>query len=524
MSDWYTERRQNLQLDELRDQMAATAYEASNLRTRLSQVQGSMETRLQRLTTAFDAFVELSDIRFDLIGFADAAEVRRHAGQVLSALASGETPPAAGRDVPAYWLGPAVEAVRSLIADAPDEAVLAEALQRDEFRTSIFLCLALAALGRRNEVRAQWLDTAFGKVADDGTVTRVQRALWTTAARGGFGIEGLTAVVTRLKVPGTAAAQRWATPVMERVARVLVNGPAFPEIATHSKARADLSRLRTAVAAIAGDTSVLEPDGDLAYVPGDKPDPDSTSAVLRLLISEGSVAERGALARVAELRTQITGGTATGVGAIDDPAGAIDKLLMADLRNTDEPHLAATALRVVSAGVLADAEALAQTARTLSPGTVSKEIEWRPVILSSDGPDRQSLAAAEAAISATVQPLSVRELGGPVAIAAAGLVVAVAFGLLLHSFWTVVGLVIIATAGYNYAKARKKHSAEQADAAQRIERLRKQADQTAAELAEYQAGHRDRVAAVTAELEELQKLRAQCEPAKSGTAVGRSTA
>ncbi len=79
MNDWYTENRQNRALDELRDQMAAAASEASTMRFRLSQIQGGMETRLQRLTTAFDAFVELSDIRFDLIGYADAAEARRYA-------------------------------------------------------------------------------------------------------------------------------------------------------------------------------------------------------------------------------------------------------------------------------------------------------------------------------------------------------------------------------------------------------------------------------------------------------------
>lgn len=504
MNDWYTERRQNLQLDELRDQMASASYEASTLRTRLSQVQGSMETRLQRLTTAFDAFAELSDIRFDLIGFADAAEVRRHAGQVLSALASGETPPPAGRDVAKYWLGPATEAVRGLVTDAPDDAALAEALKRDEFRTSIFLCLALAALGRRNEVQAQWLETAFGKLADDGIVTRVQRALWTTAARGGFGVEGLTAIITRLKVPSTAAPQRWAVPVKDRVARVDPVGPNFKEISNQTKARAELSQLRTAVEAVTGDTSVLEPDRELAYVAGDKPDPDSTSAVLRQLISEGSEPERPALARVAELRAQISAGAEGGSGAIDDPAGAIDKLLGSDLRTTDEPHLAVTALRVVASGVLADAEVLAQTASLPSPGQVSREIEWRQVTLQTDGPEPLSLAKAEADITATVQPLTIQDLAGPVAIGAVGVVVAVGLGL-VHPFWIVVGLVILAAGGYRYWQARKKRSEEQGDTVRRIGRLREQAEQSAAELTTYRLGDSKRVAEVGADLEELRK-------------------
>lgn len=504
MNDYYTDSRQNRELEELRDQMAAAASDASTMRFRLSQIQGGMETRLQRLTTAFDAFVELSDIRFDLIGYADAAEVRRHAGQVLSALASDETPPAPGRDVPAYWLGPAVEAVRGLAAGTPDEGVLANAMALDERRTSIFLCLALAALGRRNEVRAQWLDTAFGKLAADGTITRAQRALWTTAARGGFGTEGADAIVTRLKVPSTAAPQRWAGHVENRAAKVAATGPSFKEIANQAKARAQLSRLRSAVEAITDDTSVLEPDRDLAYAAGDKPDPDSTSAVLRQLISEGSEPERGPLARVAELQSQVSENAPPTGGGIDDSAGSIDELLAADLGNADEPHLAVTALRVVATGVLADAEVLAQTASLSSPDKVSTELEWRPVTLLPDGPERQSLAAAEAAIASTVQPLSVRDLRGPLALGATGLVVGIGLGL-THPFWIFAGAVILATAAYGFWSARKKRAGEQADTVARIARLRKQADEGVAELAAYRAGQEDRVAAASADLDELRK-------------------
>lgn len=504
-SNWATDNAQNRALDELRDQMASVSSEASSLRFRLSQVQGSMETRLSRLTTAFDAFVQLSDIRFDLIGYADAAEVRRRAGQVMSALASGETPPAAGADVPAYWLWPAVEAVRGLAGGGNlDESMLTDAMQRDGRRTSLFLCLALASLGWRNEVRAQWLDTAFGQLAADGTVTRAQRALWTTAARGGFGIEGQNSIIARLKVPSTAATQRWAGHALARADKVKASGPAYPEIAGYSKARADLSRLRTAVEIITGDTSVLEPDRELAYAAGDKPDPDSTSALLRLLISEGSEPEQASLARIAELRRQIVQGDQTDDGAIDDSAGTVDALLQADLGNADEPHLAATALRVVAIGVAADAEVLAQTASMPTPPRVSQEIEWRTVDLLPDGPDRQSLAAAEGAIASSVQPLSAGDVKGPIAAVVAGVVVAVGLGL-THPFWIVIGIMVVAVAGYSYWKAYKKRAEEQADAAHRISRLRNEAGEAAAQFAAYKADDRDRAAAIAVDLQEIKK-------------------
>ncbi len=406
--------------------------------------------------------------------------------------------------MPGYWLGPAVEAVRGLAAGSPDEGILAKAMALDERRTSLFLCLALAALGRRNEVRTQWLDSAFGKLAADGAITRAQRALWTTAARGGFGAEGVEAIIRRLKVPSTAATQRWASHVENRAAKVATTGPAFKEIANQAKARAQLSRLRSAVEAITDDTTVLEPDGDLAYAADEKPDPDSTSAVLRKLIGEGSEPERDALARVAELQSQVSPGGEPAVGGIDDSAGTIDKLLEADLGNTDEPHLAATALRVVATGVLADAEVLAQTASLPSPYQVSTEIEWRPVTLLPDGPERQSLAAAEAAIASTAQPLSVRDLRGALALGAIALVVGIGFGL-INPYWILAAVAILAAAANSYWSARKKRAGEQAETVSRIAKLRQQADQQAAELTAYRRGDRDRAAAAAADVQELRK-------------------
>ncbi|MEV6417163.1 hypothetical protein [Kribbella sp. NPDC051718] len=506
-NNWYTDNRQNRELEELRDQMAAASSEASSLRSRLSQVQGTMETRLQRLTTAFDAFVELSDIRESLIGFADAAEVRRHAGQVLATLASGETPTRVGRDVPAYWLAPALEAIRE--PGALDEAVLTEAMKRDEVRTSTFLCLALAALGRRNEVRAEWLGTAFGELAA-GNVTRTQRALWTAAARGGFGAEGQQWIVAQLKA-GTTGTGSWAAVVKDRATGLPVSAaPPFKEFTTQFKAGADLARLRAGVEAISNDTSVLEPDGALAYAAGDKPvpdspDPDSTSALLRLLISEGSEPEREMLARVGELRAKVTNGSAPSNGTLGDSAGELGKLLEADLGKVNEPHLAATALRVVAAAVLTDAEDLAKTASLPTPAQVSKEIEWRQVTLTTDGADRLSLAKAEAEITATVQPLSAQDLRGPIGFGVVGLLVLIGLGFLVHPFWIVVGLVLIGIGGYGFWAARKKRSGEQADTVRRIGRLREQATAAGAELAAYKAGDTARLATVTSDLEEVRK-------------------
>jgi hypothetical protein len=499
-SNWYTDNRQNRELDELRTEMSQAFYEASNLRSRLSQVQGGLESRLSQLSDAFDAFVELSDIRYDLIGFADASELRRHAGQVLAALASGEQPPAPVRGVPGYWLEPAVDALRGLSADLPQEP-LGRALALDERRTATFLCLALSALGRRDLVRTVWLDTAFGAVAAEGTLTRVQRALWTTGARGGFGADGRKLIVERLQEQAKASTKSWIGLVENRTPSVKRPGPDFAEIATQADAQTRLSRLRTAVEAISGDTTVREPDRDLAYVAGE-PDPDSASAVLRLLISEGSEAEREPLARVAELRARIT--DSKGAGSIEDPAGTVEKLLSEDLRRTDEPHLTATALRAVADAVLREAEELAKTASGPSPAQVDWEFDWQHVTLLPDGPEPQSIALAETKINATAPPLTLRRLAGPVVTALIGLLIAVGLGL-MHPAWIAAGAVVIAVAAYHFQKARKRTADAQTDAADRIARLREKASQGAAELATYRAGARDRETAITADLEALRK-------------------
>lgn len=513
MTDWYTESRQNRQLQELQHEMSQAMYEASSLRSRLSQVQGGLESRLSRLATAFDAFVELSDIRYDLIGFADAAELRRHAGQVLSALASGEEPPPPVREVPGYWLGPALEALRELCTDvslpatdpaAPASSALEVALKRDARRTAVFLCLALASLGRRNQVRVEWLDSAFETLPADGTITRVQRALWTAGARGGFGVDGLNLIVGRLQAQIAGTGKNWLDAVESRANATKATGPDYVQIAAASKAQARLSRIRTAVETISGDTTVLEPDGDLAYAAGE-PDPDSTSALLRTLISEGSDAEREPLARVAGLRAKITGSTDTGHASITDPAGSVEDLLKEDLRKTDEPHLAAAALRVVAGEVLVNAEELAKTANSPSPQQVTTEIDWQQITLSADGPDAQSMATASAKISLSAPALSARNLAGPISFGAAGLLIAVGLGM-LHWFWIIVGVAVIAYAVYGFVKARKQSREAQADANARIAALREKCITAAAELAEYQSQSAHRAATISTDLDQLRKL------------------
>ncbi len=504
MSDWYTESRQNRQLEELRDEMSRAVSEASNLRSRMSQLQGGLETRLEQLTDAFDAFVELSDIRYELIGFAPAAELRRHAGQVLAALASGEQPPEQGRDVAGYWLQPATAALRTLADQATavlPEGPLSEALGLDERRTSIFLCLALAALGRRDLVQESWLHTAFGTVAPDGKVTRVQRALWTTAARGGFGAEGGNLILERLRQPLSASTKNWLEVIENRAKRQRPTGPKYPETSTQIEAQARLAQVGAAIEAIAGDTAVREPDSDLAY---GEPTPDSASAVLRMLISEGSEPEREPLVRAAELRARVTRNAITTGGSIADSAGTVEQLLAADLKQSAEPHLAATALRVIANDVLPEVEALAKTASGLTPTEVTYDVQGHRVTLRADGLEPRSMEAAAAKIESAAPPLTARALAGPLTIAIVGLAVGIGLGI-LHWFWIIVGLAIVGYAARRAWQVRATTRRAQADANALIATIRNEATEAAAGFATYKAKAPERQKAVEADLEVIRK-------------------
>src|SRR3569833_2366872 len=142
--DWWTDYRQNRRIQELQGEVeAAYSYAASRsraLQSRLSQVQGTLERRLDRLATSFDAFVELSDIRLDLAMFDREAAVRNRTRRLLTALARGAGDPAPLDldDCPGYWLKPAADGLAALVHG---EATATEQLAAAAFFLFVFFLL-----------------------------------------------------------------------------------------------------------------------------------------------------------------------------------------------------------------------------------------------------------------------------------------------------------------------------------------------------------------------------------------------
>ncbi|WP_329001609.1 hypothetical protein OHA18_01415 [Kribbella sp. NBC_00709] len=523
MTDWWRERRQNEQLEDLQSEMSYARQETSRLQSQLSRVQGGLQDRVERLTTAFDAFVELSDIRHETAGFVNAAELRRYASRVLTAMASSTELPTAGEPVAGYWLGPATDALIALHADKPDEQALSTAMGLDERRTSTFLVLALAALGQRHKVRSEWLDVAFGVPAADGTVTRVQRVLWTTAARGGVGMDGLELVVKRLQSV-TSADGAWLSRLELRG-----NAPARPRgqylkaIEEQNNASVRLSKIRDAIESIAGNTEAREPDPSLSYpeerktdrtpssaarratnesgrgsATADEPPKDSAAGMLRLLISEGSEPERETLARIAVLRGQITG-TGGKAETLDDPAGAVQAHLTDDLNVSADPHLSIAALRVVGPLVLPAVETLAEVAVRPGPAELTIESGTHTITVRPDGPDQLELSKAQTALTAAADVTTAAQRVLPIAIMGVGALVAIGLGF-VHWFWIVVGLVVIGIGANRYWSLRSAISRDKESAAGEVTSLNERSAAAAGELSAYLAGADARQATITTDL------------------------
>jgi hypothetical protein len=496
-SNWYTDNKQNRELERLSDQLAHASYETSSLRSRLAQVQGSLEKRVDKLAKAFDAFVELSDLRQELIGFADSAEVRGHAGRVLAALSSGTALPPPPREVPGYWLGPAVAVVQGLCAGEDVTAPLTEASARDERRTATFLCLALAALGRRTLVRSEWVEVAFGKVVADQAVSRVQRTLWEAAGGGALGEPGEQAMATLLQ-PALAGTDRSWTDVLATPTgagwQSLGPGWTMPKllddnrINDQAKAATQLQRLRKAVEAIASDQSVLEPavaraDAGLDRgVPGTD-EPQSLVDVLRLVIGEGSPAERDVLSRVAELRAELSG-ESPGSGSVDEAAGTFDDLLAADLKGENGAHLAAFGLRLVAPSVLAGAEELSAKASSDLPAWLEVRVGSQNVKVGRNGPEPRSLSEAEARLRVAGQPESEPWWRSGLVVLIVGLVAAVGL-FFLHWFWSVIALGV---AGFGLKSMLSERGMERemlADLETRVATLHQTSTEASQELSRY---------------------------------------
>lgn len=180
-SDYGRDKILRTQVDELAYAASSAAARSARLSSQLASLQGSLDTRLSALSAAFDAYVELGDVREQLAAYAGLAAVRRDVMAAVDALAAGRTATPVDPGEEAYWLPYATNAVIALAAGAPDPEAEAEGrrLSRD---ADLFLVTLLGALGRGGLVADRLPDLLVG----DGTLTPAQVTLWDAYLAGVF--------------------------------------------------------------------------------------------------------------------------------------------------------------------------------------------------------------------------------------------------------------------------------------------------------------------------------------------------
>ncbi|MEU6799064.1 hypothetical protein ABZ907_45860 [Nonomuraea wenchangensis] len=312
--------------------------------------------------------------------------MHRYAEALLAHLAAdGAAPPAAPvafRDVPGYWLPPAVEALVALLSGDDPLEPLSRAASRDQQRTALFLCLALAVSGQGSRIHASWLGTAFGELSLERPVTHGQRSLWLAAAHGAYGPAGKIFVLRKLDalaVQEHADAEQWIQALIPGEPAVVVppsladfpEMAEIPELARPAMAADRLARLRGRCAEI---TSARKAGPD-ARVPLDNP--------------ATHLAENEPLA---VLRSLI------GSGGPEGPMASLVSYLLDDLRPGADPQLAAIALHVAAPILRMVAEELETDSSLEPPETLTVPILGHRIHLRPEGPDRASLAVAEQSI------------------------------------------------------------------------------------------------------------------------------
>ncbi len=449
--DWWTERQQNKRLAGLEEDLSYVSASLSQarasqnrLKAELSKVSGSLEQRLNRLSAAFDAFVEISDLRVTLGLFDAHGRVRHQAKQLLAGAGIADVSDAEG-----YWLAPALIALRGVADGVVDDEALALATARDPLRTSVFHVLLTSVLGGRSTVPS--LAPALPALPEE--VPASQRAVWLLAADGFFGADGWDLARQRCAefVAGvtdgslvTALRDVAAPSAVVQVPKELDGGGSM---ANSLHACEKLAVLRTWVTeALDGYTN--EPDGE----------PDELARTsLNLLVDEGSPVELPLLARERELRAVIEG-AATAKSTWDSPVGTASELLRADI-TSDRPNRRALATRASAPVLVKVAEDLAETARVEAPASLEVRTRFGRVTITPAGPDSTSMRKALELAERSGQVDSKRR---EVAIGAAVVgVIFLVIGLLAGWGWLFVAAAALGTAGYQWLAAGK----EQRDAA-----------------------------------------------------------
>lgn len=374
---------------------ATSAYgEASRLRSQLTRLQGGVENKVDRLTAAFEAFVELSDIRADMTAYADAGQVRHHVRELLAAAAAGRTPELPDLpEVPGYWLVPAARALYARLTGEPTRGgrYAAAATELDADRTRYFLAAALRLTGPPDLTAVEL--AALLPAHDDKEVNRAQRTVWLATAAGAFGDAGRALLSSTLaanlgepagEMPGPD--DLWQTSVYR-----LSRGRAADALAA--------LRERCAQPAAPGTDTELAPLAELVAT----------------LVDEGHEPERDLLRRIRHLRGLVEQGTAPPeYRPWYEPAGTVAELVCGDIFDDPAaPGARRVAVRAATPWLRRAAATLAEQDRAAAESErTTVLVRGREVPVTDAGPDPDVMAELRRQYTDAYRPNRTRQYVG----------------------------------------------------------------------------------------------------------------
>ena len=110
------------EIEGLQATASASSAHSARLSSQLRTLQGSMESRVTALSTAFDAYVELGDVREQLAGYPDTSAARREVRKAFDVLAQGGVPEPVDAGEVDYWLVGAANEVVALASGSTGTA------------------------------------------------------------------------------------------------------------------------------------------------------------------------------------------------------------------------------------------------------------------------------------------------------------------------------------------------------------------------------------------------------------------
>ncbi len=441
------ERRLREDIDSLGVDLFAGGGRSAAPAARWDEAQGTLSSRVERMSSALDALVELVDVRAQLAGYAPAAMVRLAARRHLAALSraragggpAADPPPV--EDVPGYWLAPALAALDDLAAGGDGGGAGVEALRRDGLRSALFW--ALAAGDRLvGPAATPAVERLLPERAGDA-ISRAGRLLWVAAAEGRLGIDLRLAVarhldrlITHLDVSEASALRaEWVTalnalalPAPVEIPAPLTTDAADPLVAAarlailaswcapppaaaawtppppppHQRPAAHDPAPAAGRAQVGAPRAPDEPEPSVLLLhapPAPPPEPtepraaDGVAELLRYLVEEGSPPEINLLRRDIRLRDLARGLTPQPPRALEDRVGVVAGLLRRDAFG-DAPAQRAVALWVGRQWVIEAAERLLVAARAVPVSSVEVRVDGARLTVREGGPRPDELTVA----------------------------------------------------------------------------------------------------------------------------------